>query len=239
MPKPSATPPLPEHAASTLEQMAQVVLSDHSLDEIFELVVSLPSAAFSGVAGTSVTLTDKASPYTSVATGPLPRALDEVQYSTNEGPCLEAARSSTMTVIGSVTEDERFPKFTPAALEHGVHSVLSLPLVTGERSIGSLNIYGHAERTFGGQEQLIGSLFAQRASILVTNARALDEARALAEQLQEAVGTREVIGEAKGILMEREACTSDEAFDLLKKASQNTNTKLRDIAEQVVLGAVQ
>ena len=105
--------------------------------------------------------------------------------------------------------------------------------------MGSLNIYGRVPHAFEAKEQEVGSVLAGRASILMANAMALDEARALADQLQEALGTREVIGEAKGILMEREGCTSDEAFAMLKNASQNTNTKLREIAEQVVRGAFQ
>ncbi|HEY7874874.1 MAG TPA: GAF and ANTAR domain-containing protein [Actinomycetota bacterium] len=101
-------------------------------------------------------------------------------------------------------------------------------------SVGALNLYSTEEHGFDEASRAIGEIFARQATIALRNASTYLAARMLAEQLNEALESRDLIGRAKGILMEREGVTDDEAFHMLRVISQNTNVKLRDIAQRVV-----
>jgi AmiR/NasT family two-component response regulator len=112
-------------------------------------------------------------------------------------------------------------------------------LAARDQAIGALNLYSKRTNTFDDDSRSLGKLFASQASVAISNAQVYDAAIRLAEQLKKAVESREVIGEAKGILMAQEGVTDDEAFEMLKKLSQNQNVKLRDIAEKIVENAVR
>lgn len=101
-------------------------------------------------------------------------------------------------------------------------------------SIGALNLYSKTERAFDERATAVGEIFARQASIALHNAHTYAAAREPSEQLNDALQSRDVIGQAKGILMEREGVTDQAALDMLKSASQNANVKLREIAERVV-----
>ena len=116
----------------------------------------------------------------------------------------------------------------------GVASVLAIPFVPMGEPIGTLNIYGTTAGCFGDDDVEIASMFAGQAAIVIANSVAFSTAQTTNTQLSEALESREVIGQAKGILMERERCSADEAFGLLRGVSQRTNRKLRDVAQEVV-----
>jgi GAF domain-containing protein len=113
-------------------------------------------------------------------------------------------------------------------------SVLSTPFIVQERPIGALNLYSASVVAFGAEEAEVASLFAAQASSLLANASAFSITRESNMNLERALESRDVIGQAKGILMAREGCTADEAFDLLRRESQQRNEKVIDIARRLV-----
>jgi hypothetical protein len=113
-------------------------------------------------------------------------------------------------------------------------STLSLPLAIADGPLGAMNLYGTVEDGFDGAAIETASLFAAQASIVLGNAQAYWDARALSEHLSESIVSREIIEQAKGIVMESMRCSGDQAFAYLVQQSQQTNTKLRVIAQGIV-----
>jgi GAF domain-containing protein len=136
--------------------------------------------------------------------------------------------------IESTATDARWPEFSRAAGAKGIKSTLSLPLMVEDEPVGALNLYSREEASFGDDEEQIGMAFASQAAVAMANAQAYWEAKEVADQLGEAMRSRAVIEQAKGILMAAQGCSPDQAFDLLVKASQRSNRKLREIAQDIV-----
>ena len=212
------------------------ILDDEALDALLQRVVQLARRTVAGAHAVSITVVDNGRYRTSNSVGAEALAIDEAQYALNDGPCLQGIRTGeqrqfTMDEVGG-----RWSTVAERAEELGVASVLSTPLMVEERgSIGALNVYATEDDAFGDEARGTASLLGEHAAILLGNAFALTGANRLNEQLRQAVTSREIIGEAKGILMERESCTRDEAFDILRRASQRENRKLRELAEELVL----
>ncbi len=124
---------------------------------------------------------------------------------------------------------DTYPEFAREAEAHGVGSVLSLPLVAGDEGVGALNLYAPPGETFSGEDEAMGLELAAAASIVLANSSAYWEASQLSQQLTEAMRSRAVIEQAKGMLMARSPeLSADDAFDILRRASQRENVKLRD-----------
>ena len=132
------------------------------------------------------------------------------------------------------TPDERWPEFTARAAEANVSSVLSIPLSVGDGVIGALNIYGRAPHAFDDYSNESAARFRATPRSCSSNAQAYASTQRLADNLEIALKTRETIGIAKGILMERDGITREEAFDVMRRASQEANTKLNEVAQRIV-----
>ena len=161
--------------------------------------------------------------------------LDRLQYDNNEGPCLEAARPDgpAIAISGTLAEDPRWPRFGPGVAARGYHSVLAtalLPDARPPRLSGALNIYSRTGGAFAANAVDIALLLATHASLALAHTNAVRAAELEAAHLRRAVEGRDVIGQAKGILMHRRHITADEAFDVLRRASQDLNVKLADLA---------
>jgi GAF domain-containing protein len=174
---------------------------------------------------------------TSVFTHPEVPEIDQAQYRTGEGPCIEAYRTATRYLIRSTLEPGRWQEFRDSAARHGVLSTLSLPLRTHDGAIGALNLYAEAEDAFSEEDQRVAELFVTQAAFVLANAQAYWDARTLSENLQEAMKSRAVIEQAKGIIISTTGCDEDEAIRVLVQQSQSQNIKLRDIATEIVRNA--
>jgi GAF domain-containing protein len=174
---------------------------------------------------------------TPVETDPLATRADHIQYETGEGPCVEATATSSTGFSSSsdLTRDDRYPRFGPRVVELGLTAVCSTGMFPGgdPPRLGSLNYYFTNAADFATVDQDMMLLLAAHAAVAVQAARGLEMATLRSAQLTEALQSRDVIGQAKGILMERRKVGADEAFDILRKASQDLNVKLRDIAETI------
>ena len=217
----------------TFLQLGMVLLGEDSFNELLDRVIglaveTLPSANFA-----SITVSDRTGVHTSHSTGAEALAADQAQYDQDGGPCLQALRTSKQVDL-AIAEASQWPTFQAKAQQLGVTRVLSTPLIQRNTTLGALNIYTDAEDGLTPTERHIATLFAGQAAAVLSNALTLLTATDMARQLEQALASREIIGEAKGILMERESCNRDQAFDILRRASQRENRKLRDLAEELV-----
>ena len=166
-------------------------------------------AAIPGADGAGLTLLEEGHSDTIVASAPFVAEVDAIQYSIEEGPCITAAHEARTVRSGELSRDEQWPKFGPRVGRLGVHSVLSLPLVTPAGVVGAMNVYAHPQNAFDDHAAVIGELFAVPAAIAVQNAQVLAQTKRLAHQLQAALTSRAVIDQALGILMSRTGSTSN------------------------------
>ncbi|HXA32370.1 MAG TPA: GAF and ANTAR domain-containing protein, partial [Acidimicrobiales bacterium] len=154
--------------------------------------------------------------------------VDKLQSETGEGPCVDAIQDHEVFQTGRLSEEARWPNFSHrASRESGVESILSFRLFIEEDTLGSLNLYSSHRDAFDQHDVAFGAVFAAHAAVAWSTARVIDN-------LRKGLQTRELIGEAVGILMARQDLSETEAFDVLKRASQRLNVKLRLIAEGVV-----
>jgi GAF domain-containing protein len=162
------------------------------------------------------------------ASDAIPALVDQLQSETGEGPCIEAIRDHEVFQTGRLSQEVRWPNFAHRASEEsGVESILSFRLFIDEDTLGSLNLYSSHRDAFDQHDVAFGAVFAAHAAVAWSTARVIDN-------LRKGMQTRELIGEAVGILMARQDLSETEAFDVLKRASQRLNIKLRLIAEGVV-----
>jgi anti-anti-sigma factor len=141
-----------------------------TLDGTLRMVVALASAAVSGADGVSVSLRRDGQFTTVAATDQTVSDMDADQFTTGEGPCIDAALEGRWFHIASLAAESRWPSFTPMALALGIHAILSSPLLSRGQPIGSLNIYSRADEAFAPKDQELASLFAAEASIMLTTA---------------------------------------------------------------------
>jgi transcriptional regulator with GAF, ATPase, and Fis domain len=160
-------------------------------------------------------------------TTPMLSELDQLQQDAGEGPCLEAVVTDSIIRCPDLSKDERWPKFAAGAVERGVYSMLSFQLYTTENGGGALNLFGRKRQTFDTASETIGAMLATQAAIaIIANNRHT--------QFESALASRDLIGQAKGVLMERFSINSVEAFDMLRTLSQSGNEKLWHVAQRVV-----
>jgi GAF domain-containing protein len=238
-PRSEPSPPDPSLTGltATLSTLAGVVLSEETLDAVLDMIVSLALSSIPDVYGASVSLARDGQLVTPSATSDTVRELDALQYATERGPCVDATRTGiTQHEMGSALID-RWPEFGTSATEHGIVNMLSTPLEARGRPVGALNLYGQTEHAFPEDDVNLAAVFARHAGAVLANAAAFTDAETTNQNLLEALTTRQLIGQAMGIIMAREHCSSDDAFDVLRRASQHANVKLRDIAAEFVRSA--
>ena len=163
--------------------------------------------------------------------------IDADQYAAGEGPCLEAARSGETVRVGVEQATRRWPDFARSARKAGIESYLSAPLLIDEKFAGSLNLYSEQPHGFGDLDEALLRLYVTAATAAIVNARRYAEARRLAGQLRQALDSRAVIDQARGVLMARRGITAEQAFTELSRESQTTNVKLREVAARLVEAA--
>jgi GAF domain-containing protein len=230
--RPIVADEVPEHEA--LLALARFMVGDVSVQDTLQRIVDLSAVAVPPATYCGVTMLVDDKVTTSVASDPEVRRIDQAQYDAGSGPCLDAFRDGEVHVVPSTEKDRRWPEFSATALEHGIRSTLSLPMRAGATTTGALNLYSIEENGFSEDDHRRGEAFATQAAVVVSNAQAYWDARSLSENLTEAMRSRATIEQAKGVLMASSDVGPEDAFDLLRRASQRENRKLREIAEEVV-----
>ena len=201
--------------------------NEESLDDTLSAIVSAAVHTVPGSQYAGITLVRaRQQVETPAATEELVNKVDSAQYETGQGPCLDAVYEHQTVRLSDMAGEERWPAFTERALDLGIRSMLSFQLYVVQDNLGALNLYSAETDAFDDESENVGLLFAAHAAVAMAGVRKQ-------EHMARALSMRDLIGQAKGILMERHRITADQAFALLVRASQRTNTKLTDIAQEL------
>ena len=170
--------------ASSLLALARILFSGQSVELTLEAVAQLAQETVGGCDSASVTVVQGGRPTTTVSTSELAWQIDQHQYASHQGPCLDAVRLQQVVRVDSFSDERRWPELTPAALDHGARSSLSLPLVVLDEAVGALNLYSRTEAGFETAES-VGQVFATQAAVTMANANTVDagEAHRFVERL--------------------------------------------------------
>lgn len=226
--------PVSTGSSDSFGELGRIVLAEDPLESILSRIVELAKRLIPGASETSLTLIHGRDATTPAYTGDLALLLDEAQYAGDVGPCLEAARDGREALVRDIADDPRWPSYAAAAVAVGMRSSLSMPLPVQQQVIGALNIYGEAPGAFSERSAVVARSFAGYAAIALANAQVFAATVALAQQMKQAMESRAVIEQAKGVLMGQRRCSEDEAFEILRDISQRSNRKLRGVAEALV-----
>ncbi len=227
-----------EDLRESLEGLSRLASDRLPLEDLLTRVATYAVQAIPGADGAGLTLLEQDRADTIVATALFVTEVDDIQYAINQGPCISAAREGQTVVSGSLGGDSRWPRFGGRVARLGVHSVVSLPLITPDGVVGAMNVYAHGKNVFDDRAAELGQVFAAPAAIAVHNAHVLAQTRRLANRLQSALELRGVIDRAVGILMSRSGITENEALERLRTLSQHEHRKLAEVARQIVDEAV-
>jgi transcriptional regulator with GAF, ATPase, and Fis domain len=198
--------------------------TEFALDRMVEYAATeIPGADYAGI----TVVNSRREVTTPATTQAYPALLDEIQQRHGQGPCLDAAWHQHAVHIDDLAADERWPLYRRDALsETPIRSILSFRLFTSKSTIGALNVFADQPNAFDDDAEEIGYVLATHAALALDTAQREDHFRS-------ALASRDVIGQAKGILMARLGITALQAFELLKRLSQESNTKLVDVARKV------
>lgn len=214
--------------------LASITFAGQSMTSVMERVAVLAKQTIPAVSEVSVSLVEDGRPSTVAFTGPLAVDLDERQYRRHGGPCLSAIHDGRVVTIPSMRDEQRWPDWVRDAVELGVGSSMSVPVPLQPAVEAAFNIYSTKDHAFGADSVELAKGFGSYAAVALANMHLYATTGAMAEQLQTAMTSRAAIEQAKGIVMADRRCTADEAFGVLVEMSQQTNRKLRDVAEALV-----
>jgi GAF domain-containing protein len=217
-----------------MTRLAGLLFSEETLQSALELTSQLSRQTLPGTVGAGVTLVSEGKEYTAAYTDTIVERADALQYDLDEGPCLTAWRQNTIVRIDDMAAEQRWPRWTPGAAAIGLQSVLSAPLRVSAQAMGAIKVYSDNPAAYDDADESILQMLSDQAAIVLANVQGYFEAQLVSEQLKEALVSRGTIGQAKGILMEREGLGDEAAFAMLRQASQTKNIKLRDIAQAIV-----
>ena len=214
--------------AQRMAELARTVASPRSVEDVLSDVTATALELIEGAEAAGVLLLSKGGKFESVAgTSDLPHRLDALQVKYGEGPCVQAALDELIVRTDDFREERRWPLYSAAVVEIGVFSGLSFKLYTSDRTAGALNLFSFKPSAFDAEAETIGAVLAAHAAAAIMASRQ-------EEQLESALSTRDRIGQAKGIIMERYGVDDVRAFDMLRRLSQDSNTRLIDVAQRVI-----
>jgi GAF domain-containing protein len=222
-----------EHLKDALDRLHGLLFREGPLEDAMRRIAALAAIAIPACDLCSVSIVDGDRIITTASNDVQAEHFDRYQYDSGDGPCMTASRTGVVQKVPALAREERWPDFGALALADGLKSVMSVPLPLDRTFVGALNLYS-LSGSFEADDDWMSESFARQAAITLANAEAYQSAQDLASNLTIALESRDIIGQAKGIIMERQRCPTDEAFDILRGASQRRNVKLRDLAQDVV-----
>ena len=213
------------------------LMLDQPLGAFLSRVAELAAQTLPDVDGLSITLLEDGRARSAAFTSPVAAMLDERQYESGFGPCMDAAQSGETVRVDLGAAEDVYPAFAGVARRQGVRAAASVGMPVPQRVVGALNLYSTSRESIDEDTLAQARTFASYAAVALANASLYGSTARLASQLQEAMRSRAVIEQAKGILMARLSVDAETAFAHLSKSSQHANTKLRDMAADVVARA--
>lgn len=214
--------------AVSMAALARDVAAPAALDDVLRATTQAVLDLVPGAEYAGLLLLGTGGKYETLApTSELMYELDRIQVSTGQGPCVQAAVDELIVRTDDFAHEQRWPDYSPKVAELGIRSAVSFMLYTTQRNAGALNTFAREPHAFDAESEAIGSVLAAHAAAAIVAGRH-------GEQLQSALSSRDLIGQAKGIIMERYRVDAVRAFDMLRQLSQTGNVKLVDVAKQVI-----
>lgn len=208
---------------------------NESVHATLQTIVDLAVGTIEGCDGAAILLVTKREILAGSWTNERVRRVEEAEYSLGEGPCVNAIwEQPTFESADLRNHLTEWPRFVPIALEMGIASMLAFRLFAAGDTLGALDLYSYQPGVFDETTRAIGTVFAAHAALALAGAQVHERDLEVAKQLQEALLSRDLIGQAKGILMASRDIRADEAFDALRETSQHENMKVREVAQRVV-----
>lgn len=209
-------------------------------DVLMQQIAETAKVALASVDEASVTFTrGDDTGWTVACTGDLALALDEAQYATGNGPCMDASAAGEVLIVEDFHAETRWPDYVARAVQTSGRSSLSVPMPVQSSVLAALNLYSLEPGAFGDADVVAAKGVAALGAVTVTQMDAQASAELHAAQLEEAMRSRALIEQAKGIIMATTRCDAERAFELLRAQSQVENRKLREIARELVLQQVR
>lgn len=227
-------------AAEAIRSLNTLLAAEESLDDVLQKVALNAVQAVANADAVSITEVQDEPMRTAAFTDDGVVALDQEQYDSGRGPCLEAARTQQPVRVTMRADGQRWPEFIEAARAAGIHATLSIPLIisspnTGKHElVGSLNAYSRSTEAFDAIDEKIMGLYTEAAARAIAEAHRWQRLRDTVGQLEIALTSRADIDQAKGVLRTLYGGTADEAFARMVERSQRENVKLRDIAALIL-----
>lgn len=226
-------------SAEDLRRVTALPADPDVIDGALRLIVELARISIGGADGVSVSLLRHGVLSTVAASDQTIMAMDADQYSTGQGPCVDASITGHWFHAESLDTETRWPAFTPQARGLGIKAILSSPLRVFDKPVGALNIYSRKAESFEVKDQESAAVFARQASVILSDSRADVSDTQMAFRFQEALRSRKVISLAEGVIMEREGIDEEDAFSALLRLALSEGVPLRERAEAMVLSAKQ
>ena len=218
---------------SLMGQVAMAMGTPSPRDDVLKLIAETTRQVIAGTDSVSVTVKHSGGPFvTAASTDDLSLRADELQYQLGEGPCVEACTGPPVIQAQRIGSDgERWPTYAPRASgELGIASQVAFRMYDGDTTYGGLNLYSRTPDAYDSEDLSVAELFAQQGAVVMGHAAAVT-------QMDQALATRKIIGQAIGLIMERYDVDEDRAFQFLARMSQTGNIKLRDVAQEIVTSA--
>lgn len=227
----------PTVSARPLAELFALTGGDGDMQQTLHAVVRFAKRTVPGVDEAAITLVRSGKAVTVASTGEMADMLDELQYDTGYGPCLDAGRGNETLVIVDAATENRWPRYLPDARANGLSSSLSLPIPVENHLFGALNLYSTKPHSFNPDAVELADVVALHICAALSRAERVFHYRNQIEHLQNAMRSRAVIEQAKGVIMAQRRCTAIDAFTELRLMSMNRNVKLAELAATIVAGA--
>lgn len=214
--------------ANNFSEIARKLVAENDAHATLTRIVRLAVDTIDNCQHAGITVIEGRNISSPASSDSIPEIVDRLQAETNEGPCLDAIRNEAVFYTGNLSKDSRWPNFASRAyVESGIESILSFRLFLEGDTMGALNLYSQLRDAFDEHDVAFGTIFATHAAVAWSTAKTI-------ENLRGGITSRQLIGQATGILMARQNVDEEQAFEMLKRASQRLNIKLSSIAERVV-----
>ena len=225
----------PESRSLTIADLARSLASEPTVQATLQRIVDMAVEEIDGCEGAGILLIDKGTIAVGAWSNDLVRRIEHLEFEVGEGPCIDAIWQRPVFESADLHDQIlEWPKFVPGAIESGIESMLAFRLFAVEETLGALDLYSGQRGGFDESARAFGAVFAAHAALALVGAQIHERDLATAANLREALATRDLIGQAKGVLMANQHIDADTAFALLRTTSQLRNEKLRLVAEYVV-----
>jgi GAF domain-containing protein len=218
-------------------ELAGLLLASETFDDFSQQIAELAARTVPVAATCAITLAVDDRIVTVASADALGRLLDEQQYDIDEGPCLEAVRTGQAVSAPDVASESRWDGYPLTVFGHGIGSIYSEPLVVDSRTMGALNMYAHAPNSFTPEVRSLVRALAHLAAAGMAGALKNFDEITLTNRLRRALSTRGVIDQAVGIIIAHQHVSPEDAFGVLRRISQTRNTRLHEVAQELVTRA--